>query len=166
MSLLQTFPPPTTPRRFSEVSATPKLPPPDTLNNAIDVPETSCVEFSTPTAEANKEKELDSETKKYFGQPKKEKSLRGNFKPSPINVSSAGRNLSEKKSTFTVCKIDSVLIRNNGELLKAVDNRQAFIKNKNGLICTYNNYKAQLLKMKSLPEIISMNSAEFSKYLS
>ena len=32
------LPSPTTPRRFSEVSATPKLPPPDTLNNAIDVP--------------------------------------------------------------------------------------------------------------------------------
>ena len=97
----------------------------------------------------------------------KENSLRGNFKPqSNQYVSSARRNLPEKKSTFTVCKVDSVLIRNKDELLKAVENRQAFIKNKKGLICTYNKYKAQLLKMKSLPEIISINSAEFSKYLS
>ena len=64
-----------------------------------------------------------------------------------------------KKSTFTVFKVNSVPIRNNDELLKAVENRQAFIKNKQGLICSYENYKAQLLKMKSLPEIISINSS-------
>ena len=53
-----------TPRRFSEVSATPKLPPPDTLNNAIDVPETSCAEFSTPTAEPIKRKNTTPKQKK------------------------------------------------------------------------------------------------------
>ena len=68
-----------------------------------------------------------------------------------------------KKSTFTVFEVNSVPIRNNDELLKAVE---AFIKNKQGLICTYENYKAQLLKMKSPPEIISVNSSQFNKYLS
>ena len=160
------LPSPTTPRRFSEVSATPKLPPPDTLNNAIDVPETSCAEFSTPTAEPIKRRNSTPKQKNTLANPRKKNLSEATSNPSPINVSSARRNLSEKKSTFTVCKIDSVLIRNKDELLKAVENRQAFIKNKKGLICTYNNYKAQLLKMKSLPEIISMNSAEFSKYLS
>ena len=71
-----------------------------------------------------------------------------------------------KKSSFTVFEVNSVPIRNNDELLKAVENRQAFINNKQGLICSYENYKAQLLKMKSLPEIISVNSSQFNKYLS
>ena len=71
-----------------------------------------------------------------------------------------------KKSTFTVFEVNSVPIKNNDELLKAVENRQAFIKNKQGLICSYENYKTHLLKMKSLPEIISVNSSQFNKYLS
>ena len=86
--------------------------------------------------------------------------------PRPVNETTARRNLMEKKSTFTVFKVNSVPIRNNDELLKAVENRQAFIKNKQGLICSYENYKTQLLKMKSLPEIISINSSKFYKYLS
>ena len=65
--------------------------------------------------------------------------------PRSVNETSARRNLSEKKSTFTVFKVNSVPIGNNDELLKAVENRQAFIKNKQGLICTYGDYKAQLL---------------------
>ena len=108
-----------TPRRFSEVSATPKLPPPDTLNNAIDVPETSCAEFSTPTAEPIKRKNPTPKQtkKKYFGKPRNENSLRGNYKPqSNQYVSNARRNLPENKSTFTVCKVDSVLIGNKDEL--------------------------------------------------
>ena len=155
-----------TPRRFSEVSATPKLSPPDTLNNAIDVPETSCAEFSTPTAEPIKRRNPTPKRKNNLANPGKKTLSDATSNPSPINVSSARRNLFEKQSTFTVCKVDLVLIRNKDELLKVVENRQAFIKNKKGLICTYNKYKAQLLKMKSLPEIISINSAEFSKYLS
>ena len=55
----------------------------------------------------------------------------------------------EKKSTFTAFKVNSVPIGNN-ELLKAVENGQAFIKNKQGIICTNNNYKIKLRKMKSL----------------
>ena len=70
-----------------------------------------------------------------------------------------------KKSTFTASKVNSAPIRNNDELLKAVENRQAFIKNKQGLICSQENYKAQLRKMKFLPEIISINSSQFNKYL-
>ena len=41
---------PSTPHRFSEGSASPNLSSPDSLNNSIDVPETSCAEFFTPTA--------------------------------------------------------------------------------------------------------------------
>ena len=69
--------------------------------------------------------------------------------PRPVNETSARRNLMVKKSTFTVFKVNSVPIRNNDELLKAVENRQAFIKNKQGLICNNENYKAQLLKSKN-----------------
>ena len=42
----------------------------------------------------------------------------------------------ENKSAFTVFKINYVTKRNNDELSKAVENRQAFIKNKQGIICT------------------------------
>ena len=114
----------------------------------------------------NKEKEPNSETKNTLANPGKKTLSEATSNPSPINVSSARHNLPKKKSTFIVCRVDSVLIRNKDELLKAQENRQAFIKNKKGLICTYNKYKSQLLKMMSLPEIISINSAEFSKYLS
>ena len=65
------LPSPTTPRRFSEVSATPKLAPPDTLNNAIDVPETSCVEFSTPTAEPIKRRNSTPKQKNTLANPRK-----------------------------------------------------------------------------------------------
>ena len=95
-----------TPRRFSEVSATPKLSPTDTLNNSIDVPETSCAEFSTPTAEPIKRS---NPTPKLKNTSKTLSEATAN--PRPINVSSARRNLLEKKSTFTVCKVDSVLIK-------------------------------------------------------
>ena len=84
--------------------------------------------------------------------------------PRPVNETSARRNLMVKQFTFTVFKVNSVPIRNNYELLEAVENRQAFIKNKQGLICSYENYKAQLLKMKCLPEIISINRSQFNKY--
>ena len=155
-----------TPRCFSEVSATPKLSPPDALNNSIDVPETSCAEFSTPTAEPIKRRNPTPKRKNTLANPRKKTLSEATANPRPINVSSARRNLLGKKSTFTVCKVDSVSIRNKDELLKAVENRQAFIKNKKGLICTYDKYKAQLLKVKSLPEIISIHSSYFSKYLS
>ena len=46
----------------------------------------------------------------------------------------------KKKSTFTVLKDNSVPIRNNVNYLQAVENRQAFIKNKKGIICTNDNY--------------------------
>ena len=81
--------------------------------------------------------------------------------PRPASVTSARRNVMEKKSTFTVLKVTSVPVRNNDELLKAVENRHAFIKNKQGIICTNDNYKAQLLKMKS-----HLSTSHFSKYLS
>ena len=119
-----------TPRRFSEVLATPKLSPPDTLNNDIDVPETSCAEFSTPTAEPIKRRNPTPKRKNTSANPGKKTLSEATSNPSPINESSARRNLLEKKSTFTVCKVDSVLIRNKDELLKAVENRQAFVKNK------------------------------------
>ena len=54
-------------RRFSEVSATPILSPPDTLNNAIGVPETSCAEFSAPSAEPIKRRNPTPKRKKYSG---------------------------------------------------------------------------------------------------
>ena len=72
----------------------------------------------------------------------------------PVNVTSARLNLMEKKFTFTVFKINSVPIRNDDERLKAVENRQTFVKNKQGIMCSNGNYKAQLLKMKSLPKTL------------
>ena len=152
-----------TTRRFSECSASPNLSPPDIPNNSIDILETSSAEFSTPTAEP---------IKRSKSTPKRKKAAANSgmkiYSDDTANPwqTSARRNSTVKKSTFTVFKVNSVPIRNNDELLKAVENRQAFIKNKQRLICSYENYKSQLLKMKSLPEIISINSSQFNKYFS
>ena len=80
-------------------------------------------------------------------------------------MTSARLIVTENKSTFTVFKVNCVPIRNNDELLKAVENRQAFIKNNQGKICTTNKCKVHILKMKSLPEIIGLNTSEFYKHL-
>ena len=148
------------------VRAFPNPSPTDIPNNSIDILETSSVEFSTPTAEPIKRSNKTPKRKKAAANPEMKIYFEATANPRPVNESSARRNLLVKKSICTVFKVNSVPIRNNDELLIAVENRQAFIKNKKGLICSYENYKAQLLKMKPLQEIISINFSQFNNYLS
>ena len=135
-------------------------------NNSTDILETSSAEFSTPTVEPIKRSNTTPKRKKAAANPGMKIYSEATANLRPVNETSARRNLMIMKSTFTVFKVNSFPIGNNDELLKAVESRQAFIKNKQGLICSQENYKAQLLKMKSLPEIISINSSQFNKYLS